>query len=133
MSNYSGFTLIEVVISVTLVVSFVAMLATSYRYISLSQEDLRRTSIASSVAKSNLNKYKVNLDLECSSDTEIVTLLDDSSDNKQATPESGFVNFSQAVTAQFSRGCDSLPVVISTVTYSHGDREDEVSFATYAK
>ena len=133
MNIKSGFTLVEVIVSITLVVSFVSMLATTYGFISSGQEKLKRTAIASSIAKSNLNKFKFDLELECTSDSEVLTLLDDDSDNRQPTPENGFSDISQEVTAQFSRGCESLPVVISTVTYIHGDTADESSFATYAK
>lgn len=135
----SGFTITEVVVTITLVVVFVALFVQAIMYLSSSNSRQGRESIAIGVSISNLSKYNTEQAIpdsfscsEHSSKADALTVLDNSAPNKEDVPSGNWGTFDQEVIMYAKNGCGKPVTVESTVRYGHADSIREVSQVSYA-
>ncbi len=138
-TKQSGFTIVELLITVITAAMFVGMFYQLYVVLVGINATARSTAQASDLAYSNLRLYPtvISTGLTCNTATNVsstVNLIPSSGSPTAAVssnyPELGSVT--QQVTAQFPYGCSAVYNVVklvSTVTY--GTASYKVSYATY--
>lgn len=133
-----GFTLIEVNVALVVSAIFIAMFISGYQFM-VGQANYRmKDSAAQAMARTNLGKYDNQSKLRgynCNSNTNInnaYVLLNDSSSDKEPQPEGFNTKFNQRVVVYAQSGCDKMPVVESSVSYSHNGDLETVKEAKYA-
>ncbi|QHN43108.1 prepilin-type N-terminal cleavage/methylation domain-containing protein [Candidatus Mycosynbacter amalyticus] len=153
MRSDTGFTLVEMLVTVVLIGIFIAFFVQMFRAGAAQQASIVRQAKANNLAYSNLSKFprasSISPAYVCDTSTNTSTnqnnltinpnaagtlILSDASANKEPT-DSALPNATQEVRAYSPQGCGSNALVklISTVTYGFTGQQTDASYATYVQ
>lgn len=135
IKHESGFTLVEIIVTIVVGGVFVALLATGYQVIVSHQQSIVRYTTANNIAKANLNKYRIGSGTVCntSNPSAVISLLTNTTGNPEPIPSGNYPNFTQTVTAQYVHGCSALPTIISVVSYGPVGSTETITQVDYGK
>ena len=138
-SNNERFTIIEIIMTITLVTVFAGMFLQATIYLSSSINRQGRESRAVGIVSSNLSKYNNSQALptgfNCSthrSKSSAFKAITNTSSNREPVPTGNWGSFSQEVLIYARAGCAGPTTVESIVKYGPSDNIREVSQVSYA-
>ena len=127
MATERGFTIVEIIVTVTVLSIFEAIFTQAYVFMSSQAQAQARRVAATTVANANLAKYRSSSSwgrFDCHNHTHQSNgykLLTNNSPNREPVPEGNFGQFRQQVIIYSPRQCvrGSRLIVESSVTYGH--------------
>lgn len=137
----SGFTLVEIVVTITIAMLFIVILAAGYQFTVNQSEKSIREATSRNIAQANLSKYLSISDiyatsfncLSNTSESNAKVLMSSSSSNAEDVPKGNYGNFQQRVIAYARAGCNKNIIVQSEVTYGASGEETTIKEVSYAR